>query len=370
MKPSSSPIDGLVAVGDQFRPALVRFGHRIEAVEPQQRVRTDRFIIPGFVDPHNHGGNGADVMDGAEAVITAAAFHLRHGTTTLLPTTVTAPRDVLLAAFDGIAEARCDDAVLRADMPGVHLEGPFINANKLGAQPPFAIPPDLDLVDRLLDRVPVIVATIAPENDPGHELIAHMCHRGTRVQIGHSLATCSECRDALAAGASGFTHLFNAMSGVDHRRPGVAAAALAFASHAEIVADLLHVDADMVMMARRAIPGLYAVTDSMSAAGCPAGRYRLGSHDVISDGRSARLDDGTLAGSVLTMDRAFANFLSLGMSLMEASQRTSTITARYLGLSDRGRIAPGLRADLLVVDGEGRIAEIYCSGVPVEPAAG
>jgi N-acetylglucosamine-6-phosphate deacetylase len=369
MKPSSSPIDGLVAVGDQFRPALVRFGHRIEAVEPHSSARKDRFIIPGFVDPHSHGGGGADVMDGADAVATAAAFHLRHGTTTLLPTTVTAPGEDLLAAFAGIAEARREETLLRPDMPGVHLEGPFINPNKLGAQPPFAIPPDLELVDRLYDHAPIIVATIAPENDPRHKLITHMCHRGTRVQIGHSLASCAECRDALAAGASGFTHLFNAMSGLDHRSPGVAAAAMAFGGHAEIVADLLHVDADMVMMARRAIPGLYAVTDAMAAAGCPGGRYRLGSHNVISDGRSARLEDGTLAGSVLTMDRAFANLLALGMPLIEASRRTSTIAARYLGLLDRGWIAPGLRADMLVVDEHGGLEQIFRSGMPIEPAA-
>lgn len=308
-------------------------------------------------------------MDGAAAVARVADFHLRHGTTTLLPTTVTAPKEELLAAFAGIAEARRDGSAIRADLPGVHLEGPFINPDKLGAQPPFAIPPDLELFDRLYDRAPVIVATIAPENDPGHRLISHMCHRGTKVQIGHSLASCAQCRDAMAAGVAGFTHLFNAMSGADHRRPGVAAAALAFGSHAEIIPDLLHVDPAMLMMARRAIPGLYAVTDAMAAAGCPAGAYRLGTHDVISDGSSARLQDGTLAGSILTMNRAFANFLALGMPMVEASQRTSTIAARYLGLADRGRIAPGLRADLLVVDGNGRLREIYCGGVPVEPAA-
>lgn len=372
MKPSSLLIDGLVAVGHQFQPALVRFGHRIERVEPHVGARKDRFIIPGFVDPHIHGGGGSDVMDGAEAVLAVARFHLSHGTTTLLPTTVTAPREQLLAAFTGIAQAgakaRRDGAHMHADMPGVHLEGPFINPEKLGAQPPFAILPDLDLVDRLRACAPIIVATLAPEIDPRQELIAHLCRGGTRVQIGHSLASCAQCRDALAAGAAGFTHLFNAMSGTDHRRPGAAAAALAFGSHAEIIPDLLHVDPDMVMLARRAIPNLYVVTDAMAAAGCPPGPYRLGSHAVIADGNSARLADGTLAGSVLTMDRAFANLLSLGLPMAEAVRRTSTIAARYLGLSDRGRIAPGLRADLLIVDEHGRIQEIFCGGTPVAPA--
>ena len=307
-------------------------------------------------------------MDGADAVDMVAAFHLRHGTTTFLPTTVTAPKDQLLAAFAGIAESRRRDAGARADIPGVHLEGPFINPDKLGAQPPFAIGPDLELVGRLHGCVPIIVSTIAPEIDPRHEMIAAMRARGIKVQIGHSLAGCSECKEAILAGVTGFTHLFNASSGVDHRAPGVAAAALAYASHAEIIPDLIHVAPDAIMLARRAIPGLYAITDAMAAAGCPAGNYRLGSHDVVSDGASARLPDGTLAGSVLTMDKALQNLMAIGVPLAEASRRTSTIAADYLGLSDRGRIAPGQRADILVVDEEGSILEIYQAGSPVLPA--
>ena len=368
MKPTSSVIDGLVAVGDQFHPALVQFGHTICMVQPHERASKDRFIIPGFVDPHVHGGDGADVMDGTDAVQVVAAFHLRHGTTTLLPTTVTAPRERLAEAFAGIAQARSRDIDTQADMPGVHLEGPFINPDKLGAQPPFAIPPDLELVDELFSYAPIIVATIAPEIDPRHEIIGELSRRGTRVQIGHSLADCATCRRAIMGGTVGFTHLFNAMSGSDHRRPGVATAALGFGRHAEIVMDLLHVAPEAVLMARRAIPGLYAVTDAMSAAGRPPGKYMLGTHHVVSDGTSARLADGTLAGSLLTMDKAFANFLAIGLPMAEASRRTSTIAADYLGLSDRGRIAPGQRADLLVVDAQGRIQEIYAGGMPVPPA--
>ena len=367
MKPSPSLIDGLVAIQGQFHPALVRFGHMIEAVEPHSRACPDRYVLPGFVDCHVHGGNGADIMAGSDAVLAVAAFHLRHGTTTLLPTTMTAPADDLLAAFAGVAEVRADDVPVRADIPGVHLEGPFINPRKLGAQPPFAIAPDLGLVDRLVAHAPIIVATIAPEIDSRQELLRHLCRSGTRVQIGHSLATSAQCQDALLAGAGGFTHLFNAMSGTDHRQPGVAAAALAFGDHAELIADFVHVDPVMVAAACRAIPNLYAVTDAMAAAGRPPGRYRLGSQEIVSDGVCGRLADGTIAGSVLTMDRAFTNFLSLGMPLAEAARRTSTTAAAYLGLADRGKIAPGLRSDIVVVDKSGRIVEIYAGGVQVEP---
>ena len=369
MKPSSSLIDGLVAVNGQFQPALVRFGHKIEAVEPHPGASPGRYVLPGFIDCHVHGGNGADMMFGPDAVNIMAAFHLRHGTTTLLPTTITAPADDLQAALKGVASVRADESVMRADIPGVHLEGPFINPDKLGAQPAFAIRPDLGLVDRLGACAPIIVATIAPEIDPRHELIRLLCGSGTRVQIGHSLATARECREALLGGVCGFTHLFNAMSGTDHRKPGVAAAALAFASQAELIADLVHVDPTMVQLACRAIPGLYAVTDAMAAAGRPPGKYRLGSQDVTSDGTCGRLADGTIAGSTLTMDKALRNFLGLGMPLAEASMRTSTIAAAYLGLPDRGRILPGLRADMVVVDRFGVLQEVYSRGRLVEPLA-
>ena len=368
MKPSGTMIDGLIAVGTQFRPAMVRFSHTIDRVEPNSKAVPDRFLLPGFVDAHVHGGDGADVMEGTDAVLRTARFHLRHGTTTLLPTTVTAPADDLVGAFTGIAAARRTPATGRADLPGAHLEGPFINPDKLGAQPPFAIAPDARLVERLHAICPILVATLAPEIDPTHSLIAQLACNGTRAQIGHSLASCAQCRDALAAGAAGFTHLFNAMSGVDHRRPGVAAAALAYGRHAEIIADLLHVDPDALHLARRVIPELYVVTDAMAATGRPPGTYRLGTHQVRSDGRAARLADGALAGSVLTMGRALQNLVAIGVPLLEASRMTSTIAAAYLGLGDRGRIAPGLRADIVAVDAEGRITDIWCAGERIEPA--
>ena len=303
---------------------------------------------------------GADVMDGAEAVGHVARFHARHGTTSLLPTTVTAPADTLLRAAEEVRAARPGAGA--GHILGLHLEGPFINPAVLGAQPPFAIPPDLALVAAIGDACRLRVVTMAPEVDGDGLLLAHLLARGVRVQIGHTACSDAQALDALRAGAHGFTHLFNAMSPLHHRAPGCAGCALAHAEHAEIILDGIHVAASAILAALRAIPGLYGVTDAISAAGMPDGEYRLGTHAVHKRGQTARLADGTLAGSVLTMDGALRTLLGLGLPMAEAARRLSTIPADYLGERGRGRIAPGLPADLVVVDGAGQLLHVVAEG--------
>ena len=250
-------------------------------------------------------------------------------------------------------------------MLGVHLEGPFISPRRLGAQPPFARPFDPTLMRRLLDLVPVRVVTWAPENDPdsGPTLLEMAPPAGIRCQIGHSDASYEETTRALEAGAAGFTHLFNAMRPFQPRDPGVAGAALLHATWAEIIPDLQHVAPAAIRLALRSIPNLYAVTDAMEAAGCPDGTYRLGTHEVVKAGGTARLKDGTLAGSVLTMDQAFRNLVvGLGLSVEESMRRTSTLAADYLGLADTGRLEPGARADVLVLDEGLRPRRVFVGG--------
>jgi N-acetylglucosamine-6-phosphate deacetylase len=161
------------------------------------------------------------------------------------------------------------------------------------------------------------------------------------------------------------THLFNAMSPLLHRAPGVAGAALAHAAHAEIIPDLLHVHPGAIRVALRAIPGLYAVTDATAAAGMPDGLYRLGLQQVRKCDNGVRLADGVLAGSCLTMIEAFRNLVAIGLTIEEASRRTSTIAADYLGLSDRGRIAPGAVADLVILDDSLELVSVLMRGQPV-----
>ena len=186
------------------------------------------------------------------------------------------------------------------------------------------------------------------------------------VQIGHSAGSYEDGVAALGAGASGFTHLFNAMTALHHRQPGMVGAALAHAQRAEIIPDLLHVHPGAIRVALRCIPGLYCVTDSTAAAGMPDGDYKLGRHTVTKCLGGVRLADGTLAGSTLTMDQALRNLVSLGLPLAEASRRTATIAAQHLGLADRGLLAPGAWADVVVLDASLQLQRVLVEGEAID----
>jgi N-acetylglucosamine-6-phosphate deacetylase len=338
-------------------------GGRIAAVdgdgvdEVAVRDSTLPLWLPGFIDTHVHGAGGADVMDAGDAAATLARVHARHGTTALLATTMTAPlhdiRRALQALAPHVAQATPDQARLL----GVHLEGPYISPERLGAQPAHTRLPRLDELLALHAIAPIRVLTLAPEVPGALALIPALVQAGMRVQVGHSAASYEQACAALQAGASGFTHLFNAMSPLHHRAPGAAGAALAHAGHAEIIPDLLHVHPGAIRAALRAIPGLFCVSDATAATGMPDGAYRLGRQTVhkLTQGclGSVRLADGTLAGSTLTLDQALRHLArperegGLGLTLVQASARVSTHAAAYLGLADRGRLTPGAWADLV-----------------------
>ena len=366
-------IQGFILTPQGFvRGALRCEGGRIAAVEGQAvseaQAREGPLVLPGFVDAHVHGGGGADVMDAGESVLTTARTHARHGTTTLLATTMTAPLEEIEAALIALAPW-CGKSVPGAsNIAGVHLEGPHINPQRLGAQPDHAWVGTVQQVRSLCRLAPIRLITMAPEV-PGHlALIAALSSDGLRVQIGHSNGRYEDGVAALEQGASGFTHLFNAMSALHHRDPGMVGAALAHARHAEIIPDLLHVHPGAIRAALRAIPCLYCVSDSTAGAGMPDGRYRLGQHEVYKCQGGVRLADGTLAGSALTMDQALRNLVSLGLPLRDASARVSTIAADYLGLSDRGRLSPGARADIVVLDGALELQAVYVDGAAIDLA--
>jgi N-acetylglucosamine-6-phosphate deacetylase len=363
-------IAGQILTAAGFMRGKLHCTASIRAIEPAPNAPEECFVLPGFIDLHVHGGDGADCMTGADALRRMARFHARHGTTALLATTVTAPQGDLLAAFRGIGAAMTEGGPDAARVLGAHLEGPFISPQALGAQPPFAIAPDLDLVDELAAQAPIRVATVAPEIDPDGTLLRHLSARGTRVQIGHTACSFAQAAAALRAGATGFTHLFNAMSGLHHRRPGAVGAALAEGEWAELILDLVHVEEGAARVALRAIPKLYCITDAVAATGMAPGEYRLGRHRIFKQDDAVRLADGTLAGSVLTMDRALRNLMRLGLSLDEAARRCATLPADYLGLEDRGRLVPGAVADVVVVDRAGRLHAVLIEGQAIAAAAG
>lgn len=364
--PRPQSLVGRCLLEDGIRAARITFDRRILDVERLPPRPEAPLVLPGFVDLHVHGGSGADAMDGEAAVRAIARLHARHGTTSLLATTVTAPPEEIEAALDGIARVATAPEPGEARVLGAHLEGPFINPARLGAQPPFALDPEPGLVGRLALRPPVRVVTLAPELPGAIEAIRRLAPRGVQVQLGHSEASFEVARAAFEAGARGVTHLGNAMSGLHHRTPGLIGAALALARRAEVIPDLLHVHAGIVLAAARAIPGLYAITDATAAAGMPDGRYRLGRHEVLRAGDGVRLPDGTLAGSTLTMDRALRNLVAIGLPLEDAARRVTTLPAAHLGLSDRGSLERGALADLVVLDGEMEIERVYIDGVAVD----
>ncbi|WP_332774746.1 N-acetylglucosamine-6-phosphate deacetylase [Polaromonas sp.] len=331
------------------------------------------WVLPGFIDTHVHGAGGADVMQGRAALPTIARTVARHGTTAFLATTMTAPADELAQAVAGVGAYMREAAASRqqgaARVLGVHLEGPYLNSVRLGAQPDFVRHAALAELGELCALAPIALLTLAPEVDDHVALIPALRERNIRVQLGHSNASYEEACAALAGGAGGFTHLFNAMSALHHRAPGMVGAALAHAEFAEVIPDLLHVHPGGLRVALRSIPKLFCVSDSTAATGMPDGPYLLGRQAVHKCLGGVRLADGTLAGSTLTLDQALRNLVhEIGLTVAEASMRVSTYAADYLGLTERGRLCVGAYADMVVLNAGLEVRQVMVEGVKIELA--
>ncbi|WP_208278360.1 N-acetylglucosamine-6-phosphate deacetylase [Massilia oculi] len=361
----SATIKGNILTPDGWIHGTLRYGAHVDAIDGSQAdpdANGDDYILPGFIDVHVHGGAGRDMMEGGDAPHVIAALHAKHGTTSLLATTMTAPVEDIDRALAAIGRACAARGKGEARILGVHLEGPYINSGKLGAQPPYAREASLDEVKRFDAQAPMKLITVAPEIDGHMELVRLLADAGIRVQVGHTTGSYEVGVDALAHGAAGFTHLFNAMPGLHHRDPGMVGAALAHAEYAEIIPDLLHVHPGAIRTALRCIPKLFCVTDSTAAAGMPDGEYMLGRQVVHKCMGGVRLANGSLAGSTLTMDQALRNLVSIGLSIEDASRRVSTNAADYLGETLRGRLAPGCHADFVVLDRDLNIKAVHIEG--------
>ena len=317
--------------------------------------------LPGFIDLHVHGSMGVDTMDASQAALQQMGhFFATHGVTAYCPTTMTAPHADILKAVRaiGMIHALADEDKHGPRILGAHVEGPYISPRFPGAQPAEHVRrPNLLEFRQLLEAGPISLITLAPEMSNAHELVMAAREAGVVVVLGHTDASYEECMTAVSWGVSQATHTYNAMSGLHHRWPGTLGAVLSCDEiDAQLIADNVHVHpAAMQILARcKGVDGTILITDAMQAAGLNDGEYALGGQRVTVVGEECRLADGTLAGSILTMEKALKNFMAAtGLSLAEAWPTSSQNAARSLGLDDRlGAIRPGYWADLVVLDSE------------------
>ncbi len=320
-------------------------------------VGDSSFIAPGFVDIHVHGGGGHDAMGGQGALDGMARHLLRHGVTSFLPTAVSAPM-AALAEFADRVRAWMPLAPADGAAPlGFNLEGPFLAPSRHGAHDPAVLrtPAEVGEDELALLHEDLRVITIAPELRGALALIARLRERGIVVSIGHSAATLAEARAGIAAGATSTTHLFNAMTGVDHHEPGLAVAALVDDRlWVELIADGEHVHPALWPIVARTKPEgrVVLVSDGIPMAGLGDGRGTIGGLAIeVVAARATLLGTATLAGSVIALDSAVRNLVAAGFALPFAVAAASRNPLALLGVTDRGRLAPGQRADLVELDG-------------------
>ena len=324
-----------------------------------------KLVLPGLIDVHIHGYGGHDCSDGDEEGLCRIASELvKNGVTAFCPTTMTLPYEEIEKAFDTARKVRSGFDGKSAFVLGVNCEGPFIAESKKGAQSSEHIRlPDVSLMERNRDILKLV--TVAPELEGSLDFIEKTAQMGIKVSIGHTDCDFERAMAALDAGASHFTHLFNAMTPMNHRAPGAVGAALSSSAYCELIADTIHVHGGLFsLVAKTKGDRLVLITDSMRAAGMPDGEYTLGGQSVqVADGQ-CRLADGTLAGSVLKLNEALRNMKkNTDLPLHEIVAMATLNPAKAIGVdSDRGSIDVGKRADLVVCDGAFNVQSTYVGG--------
>lgn len=313
------------------------------------------WVVPGLIDIHVHGANGHDAMDATqEAMLGMSRFFAKHGVTSFLPTTVTQAPDAILRALTNIAEF--DDERSGAQVMGAHLEGPYLNMDHKGAQPPeFIRPPDPEEYQRwfTFDRLRLI--TLAPELDGATDLIEQGLQRGIEFALGHTGSDYEQVLSAANRGVRQATHTFNGMVGLHHRRPGTAGAVLTDDRiYAQVIADGIHLHPAVVdlLLRCKGIQQTILITDAIRATGLEDGAYELGGHEITVREGIARTKGGSLAGSTLTMDQALRNCMNFtGLPLQEVLQTATSVPARAMKCYGRkGVLAPGADADVVILD--------------------
>jgi N-acetylglucosamine-6-phosphate deacetylase len=347
-------------------------GDRIVAVgqEPAGGVHPGHWVVPGFVDIHVHGGGGHSFTEGdPDSARGAAAFHLRHGTTTLLASLVSSGFELMRAATSAFTPL-----VAEGVLAGIHFEGPYLSVRRCGAQnPAFLRDPSIDELAALIElgAGALRMVTIAPERNNGLDAIKLLVAHNVVAAVGHTDATYEQTLAAVAAGASVGTHLFNGMRPPHHREPGPVFALLtAPGVVCELIADGVHLhDGTLSFASTVTGPDRAAlITDAIDATGISDGEYELGGQTVtVSDGVARLLTEdgspGSIAGSTLTMDAALRRAIHAGVSIVDACRMAATTPARAIGLGGTlGALIPGLRADLVVLDADLQVVQVMREG--------
>ena len=356
---SSNIISGKIINYNETYSGEIIFDENIININNKEDINSENYIIPGFVDLHCHGGGGFDTMDGIEAIQKMSKYHLSKGTTSLLATTWT-------SSFEHTYEALKDFNSLidiNSNLLGVHLEGPFINPDKLGAQPALATKPSIEFIEKIIEIADIKTITLAPEIEGMEKFIPFLVNKNINVQFGHTLANSKTCEKYMSSNDVSFTHLYNAMSDNNHRNPGVLSAALNKGKFAEIICDLHHVSEASILIAKKCIPDLYAITDSIAASGMKDGGYKFANVDIEKKHNKVYLHGtNTLAGSVVNMHDTFLNLLKMKISIQDAVRMTSYSASKFLKNEDIGVIDNGKKANFLILDQEFNIKSIYLNG--------
>ncbi len=352
-------ISGTIVNHNSIYDGEIDFDKTINEIKKIKKSKVNNYIIPGFIDLHCHGGNGFDTMDGADAIVAMSKYHLMHGTTSIMPTTWTNTFKNIFQSLDGFNNLKTSNS----NILGVHLEGPFINPNKLGAQPDLAQKPSLEFINKLCKIADIKIITIAPEIEGMDSFIKDLANLNIKIQFGHTLADFNCCDKIMNTYDIGFTHLYNAMSGNNHRSPGVLSAALLKAKFAEIICDNIHVSEQSIKIAKKCIAGLYAITDSINASGLKDGEYLFAQNKIKKESNSVKIiDNGTLAGSIVTMDKTFKNLINMNFSIQEAVELTSYNASLYIDNPDIGEIKEGSLSNFLTLDKDLNLIDVYLEG--------
>lgn len=370
-------INGIILTPEQeIRGMALLFDTVFKEIVPINQIQTEnvidakgRYIAPGLIDVHIHGYLGEDISDGSEeGGRTIAEGVLANGVTSFLPTTMTVSWDEIESAFEVVRrlmpESR-EPGFNGAQIIGCHAEGPFINPQRKGAQAAeHIIPPSAELILPHSDVVRLI--TMAPEMEGGLEFIRELTSKSDiTVSIGHSSADFDMAKKAIAAGASHITHLFNAQTGLNHREPGIVGAGLTSDVFTELIADAFHVHEGLFGLLYNVKRDLLVlVTDCTRAGGLPDGEYTLGGQPIFVNGIQCRLQDGTIAGSVLKLNNAVRNLHHLGgVSLKDAVHAASLSAARTIGADrEKGSIENGKDADFILIDDDCHVYSTYVRG--------